>query len=183
VAYTIRRAIPSDAEGIARAHVASWREAYAHFLPPSVLDGLEEAQNAERKRRLIESGESVFVAENATGIVGFAICGTNRYPEIPCDGELQAIYLHPSAYRQGIGRALLVACVDQLVADGFSSMGVYLFRDNYQAKAFYEAHGAEFYNEGEFEVQGVMYPDLAFVWPSLADLKVGLEHRPSAAEV
>src|SRR5207253_3217089 len=131
--FSIRRAIPSDAEGIARAHVASFRDAYRGLLADDVLDGMDVVANANRKRNLIESGGGVFVAEEDEEVVAFAICGANRYPQVSCDGELQAIYVHPSGYRKGIGRALLVACVDHLCDGGFESMVVFLFRDNHQA--------------------------------------------------
>jgi ribosomal protein S18 acetylase RimI-like enzyme len=170
----VRRATVEDAHAIAEMHVATWRAAYAHILPQEVLDGLDVGANADRKRRIVESGGNLFVAEQDGKIVGFAICGANRDEKAPCDGELQAIYVHPEAQGTGVGRSLLRAAVDQLCQEGYESMAVYLFRDNHQAKSFYTANGAEFHSEAVFELQGVKYPDECHVWHSLRALRTRL---------
>jgi hypothetical protein len=36
----VRGAVPGDADGIARVHVASWQVAYAHIFPSDALQAL-----------------------------------------------------------------------------------------------------------------------------------------------
>jgi GNAT superfamily N-acetyltransferase len=171
----VRRAAPDDAVGIARAHIAAWREAYTQILPAEVLDELDETSNAARKKKLIESGHCVFVGELDGEVVAFATCGPNRYPTlVEADGELEAIYVHPKAYRSGVGTGLLRAVVDYLLAQGYATMAVFAFRDNHPGRAFYLKHGAEHVYDGTFPVAAVEYPDQGFVWHSLAELRESL---------
>ena len=46
----VRLAAAHDADAIGRVQVAAWRQAYAHFLLASFLDGLD---GAERLRRYL----------------------------------------------------------------------------------------------------------------------------------
>jgi ribosomal protein S18 acetylase RimI-like enzyme len=171
MSYQIRLATLDDAPGIARVHVDGWRHAYAHILPEAYLDALSYGAFESRWRTAIEHEDIVLIAADGDQVLGFAVYGPNRFPEVDCDGELQAIYVHPSAHRRGIGKALLREAADRLCIDGYSSMVVFLFRDNHQAAEFYVGMGAEFGDSGEYQVDGVYYPDVSYIWRSLRDLR------------
>jgi hypothetical protein len=53
----VRDAVPNDAEGIARAHVASWQVAYDHIFPAEALARLDDTSDrrAAYWRREIEA--------------------------------------------------------------------------------------------------------------------------------
>lgn len=52
-AIEIRRAVASDADGIAHVHIQAWREAYAHLLQEETLASLQKKPRADRWRDII----------------------------------------------------------------------------------------------------------------------------------
>jgi GNAT superfamily N-acetyltransferase len=73
---------------------------------------------------------------------GYAGFGPSRDPEAPAEvGELRRLFVHPSAWRRGLGRALVADVMECLGADGFSEVTVWSFADNERANAFYEDRG------------------------------------------
>jgi ribosomal protein S18 acetylase RimI-like enzyme len=174
--FQVRLATPDDAAGIAQVKIEGWRWAYKGFLDRKVLEGLDLNRETQRWReRLLNwsPDEPIWVACQGRSILGFLAAGANRYPEVPCDAELQAIYVLPSANRRGVGRALLTEGVAWLLQHGYKNMAVFVFRDNAVGTSFYKSLGAELYDSGEFEVAGKKYPDQSYRWPSL----VGLQDR------
>lgn len=165
-----RLAMPEDAHAIAVISVDAWREAYAHILPAELLAGLSYDEREERARIRLGERADTWVVERHGSVVGFAIAGKTRYPEVPTDGELSAIYVHPTAYRQGVGSELVCAAATALRNDDFASMCVFCFRDNARVRSFYESLGAAYYNDSSFELAGVRYADVSYIWRSLDDL-------------
>lgn len=142
-------------------------------MAKDVFDRLDLAQETSRWRKALANPDArapVWIACREAEVLGFLAAGQNRYPEVPCDAELHALYIHPSAQRQGVGKAMLSVAVDWLLSQNYESMAVFAFRDNVQGTGFYRALGAELYDSGEYEVAGVKYPDQSFRWRSLAAL-------------
>jgi GNAT superfamily N-acetyltransferase len=83
----------------------------------------------------IETG-GVFVAEVAGTVAGFAAI----VPRDDGDSELDALFVEPQAWRQGIGRALIDRCCDAAGAAGSASLHVV---GNPHAEGFYRACGFE----------------------------------------
>src|SRR4029077_4707174 len=102
--FGLREATVADADGIARAHTASWRASYRGILPDSLLDRIDVGQRVTTRRRIL-SDRSVFqlVAYDLThgDIVGFCDAGRSRR-HVPYAGELYAIYLVQHAKRHGL---------------------------------------------------------------------------------
>jgi GNAT superfamily N-acetyltransferase len=72
---------------------------------------------------------------------GYAGFGPSRDPEAPgAVGELRSLFVHPSAWWRGLGRALVADVLERLGADGCSEVTVWSFADNERANAFYEDH-------------------------------------------
>ena len=144
----LRRADPADAAGITRAHIASWKTTYAGFLPPEVV-----AQRTRWDERLaaweqrLNDDRSTFVVEDDGGIFGFACAGQmpqhpqDRDPFPGYDAYLRSLYLTAGRQRQGLGRALLAAVAEDLVARGHRRMALHVLGDN-PARGFYERLGA-----------------------------------------
>ena len=76
----------------------------------------------------------VFVAEVAGSVMGFAAI----LPRDDGDFELDALFVEPSAWRQGIGRALVDHCAAAARAAGAESLHVV---GNPHAEDFYKACG------------------------------------------
>ena len=139
---------PGDAEGVARVHSESWRLAYGGVLSARYLAGLDEEVLAERwRKRLAERGERrrLLVAEEDGAVVGFSLFG-------PCDddrdllgfaGELQMLYVLPSAQRRGHGHALLERSAAAMAGAPLYWMVVWVVEVNHAARAFYRRLGLE----------------------------------------
>jgi ribosomal protein S18 acetylase RimI-like enzyme len=143
----VRPAVAADARGIAEVHVATWRAAYAGIVPQAHLDGLSVEKRAELWTRILSEpphpGRSLWVAvDTATPrIVGFACTAPSRDADAPATGELQAIYVLPSHWDAGAGRAVHDRAVGSLRAAGFSAATLWVLADNARARRFYERRG------------------------------------------
>lgn len=133
---TVRRARPEDAEGIARLHQQTHREAYGHLLPASVIDGWTVPQRAVIWREMI-ARDVVAVAEADGEPVGFASVGAPRDEPPVRERELGTIYLLAAHHGTGLGQALL----DAVLGDAPASLWV--LADNPRARAFYARNGFE----------------------------------------
>jgi ribosomal protein S18 acetylase RimI-like enzyme len=153
VGTIVRRATRDDADGIARVHVASWREVYTALLPAAVM----ETNTQERRRALWErigadGARRIFVAVDDAAIVGF-VCGgpmpesiRGRLPIAGHDAYVDALYVLAGRHRRGIGRALLSTLANALAQDGFASLALHVVARN-PARGFYEHLGARFLHE------------------------------------
>ena len=91
-------------------------------------------QPAERSR--------VHVAEDAGSLVGFASVGRSRDADATeGSGELYAIYVLPSAWGRGSGRALMAASLHALRSFGFTNATLCVLENNPRTRSFYERAG------------------------------------------
>ncbi|BBH68669.1 N-acetyltransferase [Actinoplanes sp. OR16] len=137
--FSVRPAVPADAEGLAEVHVRTWQAAYRGLMPQAFLDGLSVASRAATWRgRLdgIAAPRAVLVLD--PGVSGFVTVGPGSSPST---GHLFAIYVLPSLWGTGGGRQLMEAGVASLTASGFTSATLWVLSGNVRARRFYEAAG------------------------------------------
>lgn len=167
--FAIREATEHDAEGIARAHTASWQASYRGILPDQLLDRIDVGQRVETRRRILRD-RSVFqlVAYDLThgDIVGFCDAGPSRR-HVPFAGELYAIYLVQHAKRHGLGQEMLDRVQAWLVAREMRSMIVWVLDNNHHARRFYEAMGGRAGARLDTRVGGFPVTELSYVWERL----------------
>lgn len=142
----LRPAALSDADAIARIHVATWRDAYSGLMPQEFLDELDAGRRAEGWRRILKSADlpraGAFVADDDDGLVGFAhVCPSRDQGASSDTGELTSIYVLSTAWGTGVGRALMSACVQSLATAGFAVATLWVLDGNARARHFYEAVG------------------------------------------
>ena len=172
--FRIRTARFDDVGAIARVHVAAWQSNYAGLIAPEHI-ALRSIDDRIRIWTTVLRGETsmptqVFVGvDDADEAMGFVSGGPIRDPYPPFDGELYAIYLHPSAQRRGLGRALVRAWAADLVARGFHSAVVGVFANN-PARQFYERLGARWLHDGTYAIGGYEYPDVWYGWDDITVL-------------
>lgn len=143
----VRPATVADADEIAVIHVLSWQAAYRGLMPQDYLDGLDLAVRAagwrQRMAALDLSRSGVLVVTAGAGIAGFA----GYWPTRDGDGdpvgtgEVTAIYLHPDAWGQGLGRQLMTATLANLAAAGYRDATLWALQDNVRARRFYSRAG------------------------------------------
>ena len=132
---TVRPAEPSDAAGIARIQLDTWRAAYADLLPAEVLAGFD-ADDAELTwRQTIEQGPAqVFVAVEGDWLVGFCAAGPAPEDETAgADGSpakdsatvalVSSVLVEPRWGRRGHGSRVL-AEAGRAMRDAGSTRGI-----------------------------------------------------------
>jgi ribosomal protein S18 acetylase RimI-like enzyme len=144
---TVRLATAADADAIGRVQVESWRAAYRGLLPDDAIAGFDVRQRQQLWReglsRTPRPGSATFVVEEIGEVIGFASVGGSREPNAVQEGELYAIYLHPTCWGRGIGRALIQRAEESLRASGFRSAILYVIEGNERGERFYRAAGWE----------------------------------------
>jgi GNAT superfamily N-acetyltransferase len=144
---TVRLAGADDADAIGRIQVESWRAAYTGLMPDETVAGFDVESRQQLWRdglaRTPRPGSATFVVENAGEIVGFASLGASREPDGEQEAELYAIYLHPSCWGRGIGRALLHRAEEWMRARGCRRAVLYVLEGNERGERFYRAAGWE----------------------------------------
>jgi GNAT superfamily N-acetyltransferase len=131
----VRAARASDAAGLARVQVASWRVSLAGRVPDAVLAELTSA-DAERQwadrwldaitsppttRHRIHVAVEPDMAGSTAGCAGFASAGPATDPDLwpGSDGELYELHVLPEQAGLGHDGRLLHAVADTLAEDGF----------------------------------------------------------------
>ena len=144
-----RKATLADIDGLVDVHIASWKVAYKGLMPDEVLENISPVKRRENwDRNLRDSKSQTVIYEQDARVVGFASFGPSRDDDADNSliAELMGLYVHPDAWRRGIGRTLWVQVEIALVTK-FKEVTVWLLRDNEPAKEFYQAMGFT-YEEG-----------------------------------
>ena len=159
---TLRTATVADAALLADLGARTFRGAFAADNDPDDLAlYLAEAFTPERlAAEIADPASTFFLAHDAAGApVGYARLVTDR-PHAAVSGtrvaELARIYADQSVLGQGVGAALMRACLDAAAGDGAASghdaiwLGV--FERNPRAIRFYERWGFRTVGETTFTV-------------------------------
>ncbi len=167
----IRRANIEDADGIAKAHVDSWKTTYKGIIPDDFLNGLSYEDRTELwKQNIIREDNYVIIVENAQGkIVGFADAWKREtnIEENTCD--LTSIYLLEEYQGIGIGRALMKELFIHFKKMGYSKIFVDVLEDN-KTKYFYEYYGAKFIKNVQIKIGGKVLDESKYEWHSVDDI-------------
>jgi ribosomal protein S18 acetylase RimI-like enzyme len=141
--FVVFPAGPADAEALAAAHVASWRQTYRGLLPDAYLARMSEAAHARRfAHQLLHPGpdEVTLAVADRWGLVGYAQGGPSRRGA-PGEAEVATLYLVRAAQNRGLGGKLLGDTARALAVRGATSLVISVLRDNFAARGFYEHLG------------------------------------------
>ena|SRR6188474_1543709 len=167
--FAIRAARPEDAEGIARAHTASWRTSYRGILPEAVLARIDvDQRTASWHRVLRDPSVLTLVAYDTThrDIVGFCDAGRSR-GDTGYAGEIYRLYFEHHARRHGLGREIFEHVCDWLRAQRLASLIIWVLDGNHHARRFYEAMGGRAGPRMGSRVSGFPVVEQAYVWDRL----------------
>ena len=108
----------------------------------------------------------VHVAVNGRGdVVGFGSCGSAR-GDPDFTGEIFTLYVAPDWQNQGIGRRLLLAMFDRLVAQGHGSAIIWVLREN-PSRFFYQRLGGKEVRHKLIPFNNEKLPALGYGWRDL----------------
>ncbi len=180
---TIRRATVADAAAIAEVHVETWRDAYAGLVPSRVLVGMRrqnkaamwsQALGSDRKRQVVMVAE-----DDAACVVGFGSCGRAKGVDLAHHGEVYTLYVLPDHQGRGIGRRLLAALFDALLASGSRSALVWVLAAN-PARFFYQTAGGAWIAVREERLWGATLREMAYGWDDLEQAVAVLRSHSAA---
>ena len=121
----IRRATPADAGAIAAIHVVSSRAAYKDLLPEADHQAFTVERRERTWRDIITSGDGdVWIAEEGSAPWGGFVWARAAIPMPPTTAELRAMYIEPTSWRRGIGRALWAQAQAFLAAGRYARVTV-----------------------------------------------------------
>lgn len=169
--FNIRKATKEDAAEIAKVHVDSWRTTYKNIVSDTYLAQLNYEDREKMWRD--NSFESVFVAEDQSGIFGFAGFGPERTKKHNYDGELYAIYLFKEKQKMGAGKALVKEGVKYLLENGYQNMLVWVLDEN-PSIGFYLSLEPEKVAKDSFTIAEKNHIEIAFGWRDLSLLEAKL---------
>lgn len=135
--YTLRLAVPADAEAGARLHLACWRESYADLLAPDRLAAVtaNETRWINAWREQLQPTSPRWLAESDGELIGFAVAGPDRTADQLLGLELYAIYVRRAWQGSGVAQDLFDAAIGDLACS------VWVLEHNPRAHAFYARNG------------------------------------------
>jgi GNAT superfamily N-acetyltransferase len=135
IALIIRHVLEEDVRGVLQVHHQAVHDGAASFYDVETLDEWAPPVDAGRIEGFLEklkmAGETMFVATQADKVVGFSSVVVSR-------DELRAVYVTPTAMRNGIGSRLLAAAEEYAKEHGLSKLNL---NSSLNAQAFYSMHG------------------------------------------
>ena len=143
---SVRRATPADAAAIAAVHVRTSQVAYRGIVPDDVLDGLSAERRRQRWQELLERRTDeafTLVAQRDERVAGF--CSVIA-PGRDDDGgertaEIAALYVDPDCWHEGLGTTLVDAALEELPAQRWADVTLWVFARNDASIAFYRRVG------------------------------------------
>lgn len=141
VAYKLRRAEPSDVEGIELAYLTSWRAGYTGLLPEETLNREAALRRGHGWLGAIETPSSVvIVAADDQEIVG-VVQAEEDLPEVSDLPAVTMLYVVPSWWGTGVARELLHAATSWLTQRGHVAVRLRVVEEQRRARRFYEREG------------------------------------------
>ena len=188
-AFTIRPAVPNDAQAVARIRVLGWRFAYQGLVPQGYLDSLNIAEDTERMRGYLSQLPQNLPPNNLASVQGpndgekrsfmlavrdDVVLGFCHFSAAPnnadrperatpggtMNGRLHSLYIDPDALGQGVGHALMSHALSTFAAWGCERAHLWVLEGNSRAVSFYERQG----------------------WQLTGDTKVDRSHGPKLHE-
>ena len=172
--YQIRKATPDDALGITIVNIYTWKTTYSGLMPEDVIDSriVELKERAEKCKADIELNDNFIVAVVDHTIVGFCVYGKSRNDTYHDSGEIFALYALKGFQGAGIGKALFLAGVNELLVRESTSMIINCLQGN-PALEFYKHMGGKVVGKRQDEIKGtiiteniIYYKDLNSILPS-----------------
>ncbi len=163
----IHVATAEDCRAVAEVHVESWQHAYCGILPEPYLASLSVDGREAMWRLTVEQQPSqLLVARVAGQIVGFVAFGALRDEGAPADrAEIWEIYVRAASWSSGAGRHLWLEALQRIVADGYTSVSLWVIAGNERAIRFYKCAGfdVEPGSRKTFELGGITLEELRYI--------------------
>ena len=163
----IKFATLDDCRSIAEVHVESWQHAYRGILSDQYLASLSVSEREAMWRGMIEQQPKHLLVACTNGqVVGFVAFSTTHDQDAPIDrGEIFSIYVKSTFWSVGAGRLLWLEALQQLTAEGYKSISLWVIAGNRRAIRFYERAGfaIDQNSRKSFELGGTTLDEVRYV--------------------
>ncbi|MDV7720329.1 GNAT family N-acetyltransferase [Pediococcus ethanolidurans] len=137
-----------DFAALGNLFLKSFKVAYSGMLSKTYLDNLTADQWT---KRLKSNPQENWVLVDGDKYLGVSTINAARDQSMPGYGEIRAIYVDPTCFRQGYGSILLANDFKQLKQQGYTRVYLWALAENIRAKKFYEKY--ELCENGSKQVQ------------------------------
>jgi GNAT superfamily N-acetyltransferase len=142
VNVVVRAGAADDADAIVESSVRAWEEGFRGIVPAEVDPRQAWDRYRLRARLRDEQGIAHAVAELDGRVMGYIAFGASRDHDATSRvGEIWALYVHPRAWRRGLGRRLVRHALRELGDAAFRVATLWTLAESPSARAFYEACG------------------------------------------
>lgn len=148
----IRRADPSDIEGMSVVMDSAWRENYRDIFTEEIIDKFTGEHRRKSFNELLDRDVDIYVLTADSEIA--ALCAFQQTVILPDCAEIMLMYVHPNFQRHGFGGRLLMYSLNEMRLCGFVRAVLDTAKENEGARLFYEKHG--FMLQREF-TDGISY--------------------------
>lgn len=143
----IRNATIKDAEQIAKIKIEGWQTVYRGIIDDEFLDNMDINAEFEKRKRSIEDGALIVVAELNDEVVGYCLYRNyikdfNEYAMVDC--EISGLYIKSSLKRNGIGTKLMQHVIQEFQNHRKTKMILACLKENYPSRTFYEKMGGKY---------------------------------------
>lgn len=170
--WTIRPAVPGDADRLALIGAATFLDGFAGILPgEAIVAHCRRHHAADSYARHLADGATGWLVEAATGGAPLGYALVTR-PDLPGGGagdlELKRIYLLSRMRGSGAGAALMARAIGHARGQGAARLllGVHVHND--RAIAFYHRHGFHVIGTRQFQVGAQLCDDLVLALDLMA---------------
>jgi len=159
--YTIQRAKIGDEAILAHIQTESWKDGFKDILNSDTLTtytNLDKATAMYRRLLTENIGNGYILSVNGSPHC-IAWWDKTRENDMPGYAELICIHSLKSRWRQGFGRLMMKAVLEDVKKAGYSNIMLWVFEENVRARSFYEMLGFAFNGKKktEFEATEVCY--------------------------
>lgn len=158
--YVIRKNRLEDQEQMARIKVDGWRNAYDNIVSSKYLKKLNYEEQTKRYIASFEEYKDlVLVAVKNKEVLGYS-CFNPQNEKY--DAELVSLYIKPDYLNQGIGTTLFKETAKELGEQNKKNMIVWCFKDNQNARVFYEDLGGKVVEEKIVTIGDETYEEVGY---------------------
>ena len=138
----IRKAVFEDCRTISLLKREVWNTTYRGIYSDAKIDGYDVDKHARVLEGIVQNPEmSLFTACDGERIIGFISCGTPHRPFLHYKQDIGLMYILDEYQRQGIGRRLFTAAINEIKENGHDEFFTSVNKYNTNAISFYEAMG------------------------------------------
>jgi ribosomal protein S18 acetylase RimI-like enzyme len=168
---TPRDASAQDFDAIAALQIENWRSAYRGILPDAYLDDTVVEERREYWRAVSHAGpEGQLVLVTTTGDVLAGFISVYLDADAEVDATIENLHVSPQFQGCGLGRRLLAAAAERLIAIPATSVCLWVFDANVDAIRFYRRLGGKADAYGYDDFADAHAPHTRIIWGDVKDL-------------